>query len=60
VRTPYGQVSVKIGRLDGRVVQTAPEYESCKKLAAEKNVPLKTVYEAALAAVTLESGPTPE
>ncbi len=57
VRTLYGEVSVKIGLLDGRVVQTAPEYESCKKLAEEKNVPLKTVYEAALAALTSESGP---
>jgi uncharacterized protein (TIGR00299 family) protein len=57
VATAFGEVAVKIGRLDGRVVQTAPEYESCKKLAEEKNVPLKTVYEAALAALTLESGP---
>jgi uncharacterized protein (TIGR00299 family) protein len=60
VRTPYGEVSVKIGRLDGRVVQTAPEYESCKLLAQEKSVPLKTVYEAALAAVTLASSPPSE
>jgi len=55
VQTPFGEVSVKIGLLDGKVVQTAPEYESCKKLAEEKNVPLKTVYEAALAAAKLES-----
>jgi uncharacterized protein (TIGR00299 family) protein len=60
VPTLYGQVSVKIGKLDGRVIQTAPEYESCKKLADEKSVPLKAVYEAALAAVYLEIGPTPE
>ena len=60
VRTPYGEVSVKIGRLDGRIVQTAPEYESCKNLAQEKSMPLKTVYEAALAAAILESGPPPE
>jgi pyridinium-3,5-bisthiocarboxylic acid mononucleotide nickel chelatase len=60
VRTPYGQVSIKIGKLDGRVIQTAPEYESCKKLAEEKNVPLKAVYEAALAAVHLEIGPPTE
>ncbi len=57
VRTPYGRVSVKIGRLDGVVVQTAPEYESCRKLAEAAGAPLKSVYEAALAAVTLESGP---
>jgi uncharacterized protein (TIGR00299 family) protein len=60
VPTPYGQVSVKIGKLDGRVIQTAPEYESCKKLAEEKSVPLKAIYEAALAAVHLETAPPRE
>jgi uncharacterized protein (DUF111 family) len=60
VQTSFGEVSVKIGRLDGKIVQTAPEYESCRKLAEEKNVPLKTVYEAALAAVKLESDPALE
>jgi hypothetical protein len=60
VPTPYGQVSVKIGKLDGQVIQTAPEYESCKKLAEEKSVPLKAVYEAALAAVHSETGAPPE
>jgi pyridinium-3,5-bisthiocarboxylic acid mononucleotide nickel chelatase len=59
VRTPYGEVSVKIGRLDGRVVQTAPEYESCKQRAEEQGVPLKTVYEAALAAIPVEGGLPP-
>jgi hypothetical protein len=53
VRTPFGQVTVKIGRLDGQVVQTAPEFESCRKLAEEKNAPLKAVYEAAVAAAKL-------
>jgi pyridinium-3,5-bisthiocarboxylic acid mononucleotide nickel chelatase len=60
VPTPFGEVSVKIGKLDGRVIQTAPEYESCKRLAEEKGVPLKTIYEAALAAVHLEAGPPPQ
>jgi uncharacterized protein (DUF111 family) len=50
VRTPYGLATVKIGRLDGKVVQRAPEFESCRKLAEESNVPLRAVYEAALAA----------
>ena len=59
-RTPYGEVTMKIGKLDGEVVQSAPEYESCKKLAEEKGVPLKTVYEAALAAAKVEPGPPRE
>jgi hypothetical protein len=50
--TLYGDATVKIGTLDGNIVQTAPEFESCKKLALEKNVPLKTVYDAARRAAT--------
>jgi pyridinium-3,5-bisthiocarboxylic acid mononucleotide nickel chelatase len=50
VQTPFGAVEVKLGRLDGRVVQAAPEYESCRKVAAQAGVPLKQVYEAALKA----------
>jgi uncharacterized protein (TIGR00299 family) protein len=47
VTTPYGRVTVKIGALDGQVLQAAPEYESCKQLADANNVPLKTIYDAA-------------
>src|SRR5205807_4186251 len=46
VKTPYGEVTVKVGKLDGRVVQAAPEFESCNRLAAEAKVPLKQIYEA--------------
>ncbi len=50
VTTSYGSVRVKIAHgPDGRIT-TAPEYEDCKRLAQEKNVPLKVVYEAALVA----------
>jgi len=48
VKTPFGEVSVKLGRLDGRILQAAPEFESCKKLAEQKGVPLKQIYEAAV------------
>jgi uncharacterized protein (TIGR00299 family) protein len=57
VATSYGEVTVKIGKLDGQIVQTAPEYESCRKLAEAKSVPVKTVYEAALAAVAVNPEP---
>ena len=50
VQTPHGQVTLKLGLLDGRVAQVAPEFESCKKLAGEKNLPLAEIYRAALAA----------
>ena len=47
VKTKFGPVKVKLGKLNGKVVQAAPEFESCKKLAAQKKVPLRQVYEAA-------------
>ena len=47
VKTPFGKVTVKIGRLEGQVVQAAPEFESCRKLAAQKKVPLTLIYKAA-------------
>jgi hypothetical protein len=50
VQTPHGAVTVKVGRLDGRVVQAAPEFESCRKLAEQARVPIKEVYDAALRA----------
>jgi hypothetical protein len=55
VKTPFGEVTLKIGRLNGKVVQAAPEFESCKKLAVRAKIPLKRVYEAALKA--FKSGP---
>jgi len=51
VKTQFGGVAVKLGRLNGRVIQWAPEFESCKQLAARAKVPLRQVYEAAVAAV---------
>jgi uncharacterized protein (TIGR00299 family) protein len=51
VKTRFGNVTVKIGQLGGKVVQATPEFESCKKLAAKSKVPLKQVYEAASRAV---------
>jgi uncharacterized protein (DUF111 family) len=41
---------VKLGFLDGGVAQVAPEFESCKKLAAEKNLAPAEIYRAAQAA----------
>jgi uncharacterized protein (DUF111 family) len=48
VKTPFGSVTVKIGRLGGKVVQAAPEFESAKKLAARAKVPVKQIYAAAI------------
>jgi hypothetical protein len=50
INTPYGQVSIKIGKLDGQIIQAAPEYESCKRLSDQTGVPIKKIYEAAYVA----------
>ena len=50
VKTEFGNVTVKTGRLGKDVVQAAPEYESAKTLAAQKKVPVKKIYTAVAAA----------
>jgi uncharacterized protein (DUF111 family) len=48
VMTPYGTVRVKLAYSPDGHVNLAPEYEDCKRLAREKDVPLKLIYEAAI------------
>jgi uncharacterized protein (TIGR00299 family) protein len=43
VETSYGTVRVKVARHKGVVMNVAPEYDDCRRLAAEKSVPLKEV-----------------
>jgi uncharacterized protein (TIGR00299 family) protein len=47
VQTEYGMVTVKVSWLYTRRMNIAPEYEDCRRLAAEKGVPLKEVLSAA-------------
>ena len=54
VETRFGPVRVKVGRRAGRVVTATPEYEDCRRLAAEGGVGVREVYQAAIA----EFGPS--
>jgi len=47
VRTEWGDVRIKIASMNGTVTNYAPEYEDCRRIAAEHHVPLKTVMQAA-------------
>ncbi len=47
VATPYGEIAVKLKKLNGKVVQAAPEYEDCAAAAERSGVPLPEVYRAA-------------
>ena len=50
VMTPYGMVKVKVAKLGDEIVNIAPEYEDCRRLALERGVSLKEVMSAAVAA----------
>jgi hypothetical protein len=47
VATPFGEVRMKISRMNGSVLNATPEYEDCQRLAVEKGIPLKQVIAAA-------------
>lgn len=57
VETPWGLVRVKLGEDGGRVLNVAPEYEDCRRVARAAGVPLKQVYHAALRALAPGFGP---
>jgi pyridinium-3,5-bisthiocarboxylic acid mononucleotide nickel chelatase len=48
VQTPWGTIRIKIGSLNGTDSQFAPEYEDCRRIAAEQHIPLKNVLQEAL------------
>jgi len=50
VHTQFGDVRIKLSRVNGRILHVAPEFEDCRKLAVEKNVPLQRVISDALRA----------
>ncbi|WP_353071171.1 nickel pincer cofactor biosynthesis protein LarC [Tunturiibacter gelidiferens] len=50
VTTPYGDIRVKIGTLNGEQCNIAPEFEDCRTAATKHNVPLKLVQQTAIAA----------
>ena len=45
IKTSYGDVQIKRIKNPNGPVQLVPEYEVCKKIAIEKGIPLKTVYD---------------
>ncbi|MDR3585748.1 MAG: nickel pincer cofactor biosynthesis protein LarC [Desulfosporosinus sp.] len=45
VQTKLGQAKVKVARYQDSLRNVAPEYEDCRKLAEEQQIPLKEVYD---------------
>ncbi len=56
IQTRYGPVRVKIAYQPNGQVNCAPEYDDCKRLAQEKKIALKLVYEAALQGARSQRG----
>ena len=50
VATQYGPVRVKIGKRADAVLNAAPEFEDCRRIAHERGVAVKEIVAAALAA----------
>ncbi len=48
VQTEWGDVRMKLATLDGAVANCAPEYEDCRRIAAQHKIPLKHVMHEAV------------
>jgi len=60
VATSYGDIPVKVsGDPSLGALQTKPEFDVCRRAAAEHGVPIREVLRAALAAAADLSAPTP-
>jgi uncharacterized protein (TIGR00299 family) protein len=44
IQTIYGDLTVKRSYYNGKEVSGKPEYEDCKRIAAEKGIPVKEVF----------------
>jgi uncharacterized protein (TIGR00299 family) protein len=47
IETQYGRIRIKVSRRREEVLTATPEYEDCRRIAEEKQVPLKQVMEEA-------------
>ncbi len=49
VETGHGRVRVKLGIREGKVINISPEYSDCQELADRTGIPLKEIYNQAIA-----------
>ena len=47
MKTRFGEIEVKIGKIGNQIKNITPEYESCKEIAVKQGIPLKDVYDEA-------------
>ena len=50
VSTRFGDIRIKVASMNGTISSYAPEYEDCRRIAADQRVPLKQVMQEAMQA----------
>lgn len=59
VETPWGPIEGKLAQGPGEAAMFSPEYEACRRVAQEQNVPLRVVMETAQRAFSSGQPPAP-
>jgi uncharacterized protein (TIGR00299 family) protein len=60
IDTPLGAIRFKVARSGGEVVNAAPEFEDCQRIAAERGIPIKDVQAIATKAYLDSKGAGPK
>jgi pyridinium-3,5-bisthiocarboxylic acid mononucleotide nickel chelatase len=45
IDTSHGPIHIKLSKNNGQIINLTPEYEDCKRVALEKNIPLKNILD---------------
>ena len=45
IDTPYGKIRCKIAYFKNKAINIKPEFEDCKRIATEKNIPFKKLLQ---------------
>jgi pyridinium-3,5-bisthiocarboxylic acid mononucleotide nickel chelatase len=54
IKTPYGNITVKRSFYNEKEVSCKPEFEECRKIAIEKGIPVKEIYNNTMALIVLK------
>lgn len=55
VKTKWGDVKVKLGYINGKIVKSKPEYEDCLSIAQSNNISITDVYNEVYSLINLNS-----
>ena len=45
INTKYGDIQIKLGYLNNKLIKATPEYEDCRIMAKRENIPLVKVFQ---------------